>query len=278
MSENDPKRCAALSRIILALIVTSVFISMAVWQDARAESITYAFTGTVTYTRFQDGFPMGQSIEGSFTVGPTRTAPSSGGGFGLYYGAVTALEFSNGLSPTSADRFNGFGYSPKLGDLAIYNSPPGSMWPGTSVPQPDEYSFNVGAAHTLYGAGGLMGSRSLYTPMEQPAQFSTEFWNVKNFELVLVDDSGRAFNSAAIPTQLNFDDFNKRTFRINFDSGFSGSDSVLGTLTSLTVVPEPSAVFLLTSGLVALGVRRWSTALRERNRSIAEASRTVTVA
>lgn len=72
------------------------------------------------------------------------------------------------------------------------------------------------------------------------------------FTLDLLDSTGTAFSSVALPTSQppSLASFDSREWRLGF---FTGGSTVVGTLGSLTVVPLPPAALLFLPGLLGLG-------------------------
>ena len=72
------------------------------------------------------------------------------------------------------------------------------------------------------------------------------------FRIELIDPSATVFNNTNLPTTApSLSSFAASRFRIIFEDG-NGNARVRGALTSLTVVPLPTAVVLFGAGLVAL--------------------------
>jgi hypothetical protein len=223
---------------ILALILTLGLYSAL--QTAEAAPIAYDFGGTVTSVGnpLAGHFPEGQSVRGHFFVEPTRADIESSPAVGTYQ-AVTGLGFAG-------KEYVGLGSGSPLGSGA-----PGAYLGDVTIwKNPSMYLLSASSSLGVWAAGSVGG------------------WDFQNFDIRLVDESGKALSSDAFPTVLNLEDFNIRTFSVTFTTTLPGIgqvwNSAVGALTSLTPlpspfptpIPEPSTILLLASGLVGLAVRR----------------------
>ena len=78
-----------------------------------------------------------------------------------------------------------------------------------------------------------------------------------NFWVSLIDSTRQAFTDDSLPLSLDINDFTSSKLGI---SGFKDPQrdffSIEGTITSLTLVPEPATMSLLFGGLLLMNVRR----------------------
>jgi hypothetical protein len=79
-----------------------------------------------------------------------------------------------------------------------------------------------------------------------------------NMGLFLGDSTEMAFSSDALPASLDINDFdNIRQVTLTFQHATLPSKSVVGEISSVTLVPEPSASLLgMTAMLFVAGLRR----------------------
>ena len=82
-------------------------------------------------------------------------------------------------------------------------------------------------------------------------------FNVSSFGVILTDTTASAFDSDVLPSLLELFDFDGRKFRLSGSRLSTGdSFSVMGTLTSLTIVPTPGTVIVVLALFGGAGVRR----------------------
>jgi hypothetical protein len=213
---------------LVSLILTSLVILSGVGQQVEAAPITYGFSGTVTEVGapLAGPFPVSATVSGFYTIETGRPDLEPSPVFGRY-DVLTDLNFNT--TPHL------FGYvssssSPNLGDVQIVDS------------TQDSYMVSAYSSRGLTGpsvSGGAAGT-----------------FDLNEFRIRLIDNSGRAFRSDALATNVKLEDFDVRSFSVTFSRREGGFNSALGVLTSLTVIPEPSTILLLAWGLAGLALCR----------------------
>ena len=181
---------------------------------ASAAPVTFNFAGTVTSV----GSSLGASPFGSGPIllsgSYTFTPPTPNTGTGS-----PIATYNNTISNLTFQ-------------LGTYSNTPGTITPNSIIV----------ANNFLGGDAYLVASR-----------FSGPAVNGRNplaFEIDLLGNSNAFANNSLPTTPPSLSSFTTQTFRILFTGG--GHTLVLGTLTSLTAVPLPTAILLFGAGLVAL--------------------------
>ncbi|MFV2065714.1 MAG: PEP-CTERM sorting domain-containing protein [Pirellulales bacterium] len=220
------------SRRLLAIGTLLVFFGS---PPTQAALVSYNFAGAITTASdplASFGIVTGDPFTGSFTYDTSLGIVSSGPGNVLYEqpAPIAPLTFSVTV--------NGVQY-------AAANS---------SAPLRIQVTDNSGGlndqfvVHTVY-------TGSLVHPLSGSYPFS-------NMALSLRDSSATIFSSTAIPSSLDLNDFDLVGFSLNLSQnlGDPASETLfLGTITSLTAVPEPGSLMLMLTAisLIRLSRRRW---------------------
>ena len=214
-------RRALLRHLFVAFGAT---IALSVATTARADLLTFSFTGTVDSVDapLAATFSTGQSLSGTYTFDSTTVARAGSNSNFAAYDALTHVDFTvGGYSASSAG----------AQEIQVDNDP--------GAPFFDRYSILSRASDGLTGAAvaGLA---------------------LDSFGFRLDDSTNTVFTDALIlPTTLNLADFNNRQFFIFFNDSAGAPSVVSGTITSLRPVPEPSALLLtVVGGISGLGLWR----------------------
>jgi hypothetical protein len=186
---------------------------------ARADLITYTFTGKVTSVdpALAGTFSAGQTLTGQYTFDPTTPPVAGSNSSFAVFDALTNLHFTLGSYSAA---------SSAAPEIQVDNAP--------TAPD-DRYAVVSRASQGLTGpsVNGL------------PLNF---------FAFRLDDSTGTVFSNALIlPTSLNLSSFDSTAFFLFF--GNTSPAIVSGTITSLTpvtAVPEPSSLAL--AGIGGLGL------------------------
>jgi len=219
-------------RIYRRLLAVATLLAFCGPTPAQAALVSYDFAGTFTVasdplTSF--GISAGDTFAGSFTYDTSLSVISSGPGNVLYEqpAPIAPSAFSvavNGVQYTAAD---------------------------SSAPLRIQVTDNSGGLKDQFVYLTVF-SGSLVHPLSGSYPFST-------MALSLRDDSNTVFNSTAIPSSLDLNDFDVAMFSINLsqDLGDPASETLfLGTITSLTSVPEPGSLMLMLTALPLIGLAR----------------------
>lgn len=192
---------------------------------AQAALVSYNFAGAITSASdplASFGIVTGDPFVGSFTYDTSLGIASSGPGNVLYEqpAPIAPMNFSVTI--------NGVQY-------AAANS---------SAPLSIQVTDNAGGLQDQFGYHTVFGG-SLVHPLSGSYPFS-------NMALVLRDTSATVFSSTAIPSSLDLNDFDDNGFSLNLTQELGNLESetlFLGTITSLTSVPEPGSLLLLLTAL-----------------------------
>lgn len=202
-------------RVACGLVMTGFVWGGLPANEARADLVTYNFTGAVGHvsTPLFPALNAGQTLSGSFTF-DTAIADSRGSASaGRYNDAITGMTVNVGA------------WSASLGSEGSHNNNVINIRDGSSD------TFEVRAPLSGDGVGS-------YEPLY--------------FRLTLKDPSGAVFGDDSLPsTAPSLSSFASDGFRLVFTSE-NGIAKVRGNLTSLTAVPLPASVILFGAGLIAL--------------------------
>lgn len=180
-----------------------------------------------------------------------------------------------------------FAASPALADVDLYNftgtvldiggnqrnvAGPlrfGDAFSGTLTYESDGGSPQLGRITVDFPAGGFVyEGPSIFTKLfddsfgfdvlRLAADGSFGDFNFTNFGLTLQDSSNTVFGpSPELPAVLSFDDFDLRGFQVNGNQLSTGNQFfIAGSLSTLTLVPEPASFVLLGIGGVFMLKRR----------------------
>ncbi len=123
-----------------------------------------------------------------------------------------------------------------------------------------QYQAGNGAPLQLQVVDGTTGLHDQFVfltglgPLIHPLSAS---FPVSSMAVSLRDNSSTVFSGTSIPATLNLNDFDLNTFSLNLteDGGPMNNFLFIGTITSLTAVPEPSGLLLALMGLFVLGTK-----------------------
>lgn len=231
-------------RLFAIPAVAALAVSLAM-GSAHATPLSYTFSGEITgfdaASAASGGLgpiAIGDSFSGSFTYDPDATLITGGSGVSVY-NAVSHIEAGvHGLTLSSNTR-------PGWSDFTVADGSPDSLaidtFPGDWL---NALTYNTGSTFACFGMSCL--------PYYQ--------------RLDLIDVSGQAFGSEALPAALNLASFTSGTFYFNWLTSFSLNQVYAGgALTSLKrvgdeelprSVPEPATLMLCLAGLLAAGLVR----------------------
>ena len=206
------------SKLIKIVLSTSILLSA---SSLQAAIVTYNFTGSIyesdSFINIGDTYSVNISWE---------TLTDYSGGDAEYLGAIT-------------------GFSGTVGSFSLIEPNYGSLPVEAStivVGNNDPYD-SVVFISSLFGAGNLGG----IAPIE-------------GFFLGLADQTGTALDNTALPTNLPNDGFDSFIGSSGFILSFSDTTEIQATVDSISAVstvPVPAAVWLFGSGLIGLiGVAR----------------------
>lgn len=191
-------------------------------SPAQAALVSYNFAGAITTASdplVNFGIVVGNPLAGSFTYDTSLGVVSSGPG-NVVYEQSAPLTFSVTV--------NGVQYS-----AANSSAPLRVQVTDNSGGLNDQFVF-----HTVFAG-------SLVHPLSGSYPFS-------NMALSLHDSSATVFSSTAIPSSLDLNDFDIAGFSLNLSQALGEPESetlFLGSITSLTPVPEPGSLVLLLTAL-----------------------------
>ncbi len=211
---------------IRSFAVLGVLIGM---TTADAAPLVVNFTGTVTNNDGLSAFSAGDTLTGSYVFESTTPPRGTSNSDFAVFDAVQSLQFQIGSYSASSDPNNGE-------EIQIDNAPGITMMP----PQNDRYGV------TVRRSGGLVGP-------------DVDFLELEGFSFRLDDTSNTVFSDALdpLPTSLNIADFDATNFFLFFTSD-EPTATVVGTIDSIQVVPEPTSLLIWSAGAIGfVGVRRF---------------------
>jgi hypothetical protein len=206
-------------RVVLYLSWVAFFVAS---STVEAETLTVSFSGAVTTvpTELSSTFFVSDPITGSFEIDSLSPDFREDPTIGLYIGPTNfSFEFGSYLATGPG---GGGGDS-----VTVLNT------------TPDTFGFNG----TCGGAACIAADVGAY--------FLT------NMSLSLTDSTDTAFSSDALPTSLDINDFDSAKVSLIFQHATLPSKTVVGEISSVTLVPEPSTSLLgMTAMLFVAGLRR----------------------
>ena len=182
---------------------------------AHADSVTYAFTGSVSNLNgaLKPTVNMGSLVSGTFKFdNPTD------GVNGNYPGAVTNMFLNIG------------GYTSSF----ILGAPENAVTVFNQI----DLGGNIFGDRWRLVTGATGGPINGYSPFR--------------FDLHVDEDSGSAFSNVDLQSPPSFDSLTGSRWRLIFENGDGNLVRVQGGLLSLTAVPLPAAVLLFGAGLISL--------------------------
>ncbi|MEM6550922.1 MAG: PEP-CTERM sorting domain-containing protein [Planctomycetota bacterium] len=157
---------------------------------------------------------------------------------------------------------------------------------GTFAYDPDAGRFGVGSSRQEeYLTGQLLFDQFPDLPNPSPGLFVsndigfalqdevmlTQLYPNDLIDFELVDSSEMVFSDVSLPSAINFDDFDENTIRFRYFQGEGDSGAFINpavyTITSLTLVPEPTSLALLGLGGLLVTLRRRPPASPTDNRT-----------
>jgi hypothetical protein len=204
-------------RVVLYLSWVAFFVAS---STVEAETLTVSFSGAVTTvpTELSSTFFVSDPITGSFDIDSLTPDTDADPTRGEYIGPTNfSFEFGSYLATGPG---GGGGDS-----VTVLNT------------TPDTFGFNG-----LCGGPGCIAD-------DVGAYFLT------NMSLSLTDSTDTAFSSDALPTSLDINDFDSAKVSLIFQHATLPSKTVVGEISSVTLVPEPSTSLLgMTAMLFVAGL------------------------
>jgi hypothetical protein len=205
-------------RSALAALLCAVLLA----GQAVAAEVKFAFSGQVSGYLTASGttmstFPLGTLVSGVYGFNPATPDSNPSNGTGEYVNAVTSLSATIGASPVMSLNLSGFR------DIAVFDN---------SFLGSDGYTLI--ADITGNPAPGFVANR---------------------IGINLLDGNTSTFTSDDLPLTPPL----PGNFSSSFESQLilqSSAESVLFNITSLTLVPEPTGIVLLCSGILTLATIR----------------------
>ncbi len=193
-------------------------------QTAHANPVTYQFGGTIDLTVLGDAFgtlSTGDTFQGVFTYDDATPQAPPFVPLGTAYNALSSFSITIGAETITGG----------AGAMVVHNNEGGidfvEILPFITFP-----AGSMNPPGTLGGLGICGGC----------------------FSIFLRDTTATIFNDESLPGTLSLASFPGNNVVRFTDAG--GNFSVESPLTSLASVPEPSAILLLATGLVALALAR----------------------
>jgi hypothetical protein len=194
---------------------------------AFAASVTYDFTGTVTYASGSYASTDGTTITGTYTINVANGVPSQS----ALPVSLTSLWYSQENSGTD--------YSPPI--------PSNSAYVFSSTAKVGAFSYQTSAIPGAFNSiSYVQGYPTDYLGAEQQnptsSSYGTSYFQLNN-------SSGNPYSIAGLPV------FSGATTGSGYfeTTGGSINGAVDYNITSLTAVPLPASAWLLLSGLVGVG-------------------------
>jgi hypothetical protein len=211
---------------------------------ARASTITFSFTGSVTSvdSSLATAFSPGDALTGTFIFDSDAAPFPVPAAFIRQYFAPTQL-----LSATVGSYIFSGSIVESLEDLPA------------DIPPPSTDRYAVIAASHPGGPPEGCGPCPPPSVISGPSVNGLPLWF---FNIVLTDPSGSALSSLALVPPV-FSNYSDRQFSLVFGSSRpDDAHGVFGTVSSLAVVtpsaiPEPTSFVLLASGMFGPSARRW---------------------
>ena len=222
-----------------AFLVAALFcLGVMAAKPSQAAPISYQFGGTIGSVDplLSPPFSATDTFTGSYTIESTTAARAGSNSNFAFFDAVTSFDI------VVSDAASAVVYSASLSSATGRREVQVDNDPG--APFSDRYGISTFSSDGLVGANvnalALMG-----------------------ISFRLDDSTDSVFNDALmLPIDISFSDFDSSGFFMFFGPNFN---TVSGTLTSLTQVPEPGALELAASSLLALAL--FGLAVRRRESS-----------
>jgi hypothetical protein len=202
-----------MQRVAFFLIWATFFLGS---SGAGAVTLTVSFSGTVDTvpTALASAFSKDEAISGSFQIDSLTSDSNPDATIGLYLGPTnSSFQFGSYLA----------------------TAPGGSSGDSVLVRNAGQDSFQFNGL-----CGGLCGATDV-----------GEYF-LTNMGLALHDSTATVFTSQALPTSLDIGDFDSAQVTLTFQHVTLPSQNVIGAITSVTLVPQPSTALLLAAGLAGL--------------------------
>ena len=223
--------CGISRRVVTIAFAVGLTVLFGLAGRSLATPVTYSFSGNIVGTAGLSAFNLGDTISGTFTYDPAATDTVPGDpNVGIYNQPYSLnMSVNSGAYLATAGQHE---------SIVLNDSTTKSF--GKTVDSFDAFSSKL--------RGGT------------PSGAMVDGLELIDMGLIFLDYTHTLYTDDSLPTSLSLASFDSLQFRLGFGPSAPGSlptNVVIGTISTLQTVPEPSTLLLLGSGLAGLGfVRR----------------------
>lgn len=218
---------------------------LALASFGAAQTLSYSVTGSVTNTELSgtttspiaDEFAAGTPIELSFSYDPSAPVAEQFDAFGAAYDAPFAV----------TGRIGGRAFSANASLIQVVDDV-ADLGTGTSATTGDAFQFRIDPQ--------FEDPEITDQTITEANPFTNSTQRLEFFYVQFGKTGGTAFTGTALPSTLDFSQFDNNNFFFSYFDGTSDQTIVNGSVSSVTPVPEPASMLALGLGGLALLRRR----------------------